>query len=134
MFAGNQSDLQCRIEWDVSNGLGFSKSKYLYANNAYQDYLTEEEVKNTNAGLRAHLAEMNFDSELSRYFELKNKKFLGKFRSRVYYSLLQLKHGNLRDNAVNEAVENRGGLMKMVLEKKILKDNVLLWMNNHEKE
>ncbi len=132
MLTGNQTKIQSQIEFSVSNGLGFNKTHYLSKNSFYKGYLFEDEIKNTNAGLQAHLAEMNFDRELNKYFDVSKKKFLGKIRAGFYYGSLCLKYQNLKDKAINEAVENRGGLFNLILERKIIRDNIIHFITNPE--
>jgi hypothetical protein len=136
MLNVRQTPTQARIEYTVTNGLGYNKTNYLTKGSVYEKYLCEDEVKNTNKGLKSHLFEMNFDRQLARYFRYRsNGSIFGRIKSRFYYANLQLKYDNLKGNAVNEAVYNRGGLMSMIIQHKMIKDNlanILLAVNNKD--
>lgn len=129
MFELCQTPIQSRIQFAVTNGLGFGRTNYLSLNSVYKEFLSEEEIKNTRSGLKAHLAEMNFDRDIKKYFELKNKFGLfGKIASGFYYANLRASYQNLKDDAVGEAAGGRGGLMKMFLQKTLMIDNIIFLM------
>lgn len=131
MINFNQKPIQVKIEDNVTGGLGFrSQSKYIKEYSIFKKYLSEEEVKNTDNGLQAHLAEMDSDRIVYAYMLSRNKNFLGKIKGRLNYFREEMKLNNLKEDAINEAVKNCGGLLKLILKDKIKDTMFMLTLNN----
>lgn len=116
----NRTQKQLEVELETTNGLGFDKLNYIPEDSRYKNYLTEEEVKNTNSGLHYHLARMNLDRDLNEYNRLKKKWFFGEVKAKKFYEDLMNDYKELNNLAIKEAVSNKGGLFSVVVQHGLL--------------
>lgn len=129
-----KTQLQLRIETQAATQRTFPIQTYFIDLQGYQDtpfldagheitrYISEEQVKTNKEAVQARLAHMEFGREyvdiINEYVNSKNK-FFGGLKRKLKLTKIKWRNIDLMQKAINKALEEKGGLVRLMLEDKI---------------
>jgi len=106
MLISKEEGLARYIELMVTYGRGYDAQTKFLSGKFEKVFCTEKEIRKTQEGLDAHLAEINLARDSVNIYHKYNGKFFGELRKRIGLSRVLMRNSGLKSKAVNSVLKS----------------------------